>query len=31
MAYRLITSIQVYEGDSQDPKPIEGVKPGSRL
>ncbi len=31
MAYRLITGIQAYEGDSQDPKPTEGVNPGSRL
>ena len=31
MGYRLITGIQVYEGDSQDPKKIEEVKPGSRL
>ena len=31
MAYRLITTIQVYEGDSHETKPVADVKPGSRL
>ncbi len=31
MAYRLITTIQVYEGDSHEVKPTEGVNAGSKL
>ena len=31
MAYRLITTIQVYEGDSHEVKPIADVRPGSKL
>ncbi len=31
MAHRLITTIQVYEGQSRDTRPIEDVNAGSKL